>query len=230
MSLSRGTVQSLAPERCAEIALASEQAKATDRDEDTLQARGEESWFLEAGASYVVRRSDAFSERLEAFDYGARPAKPYGASATAGVALTRSIALIANFGDLGSEWWRSDAESIRWRSFATTVGVRARYPLRGNWFAVFAEGSAGLGITKREFWHAEYTPNSYSSGDLEMRREFGLALRASAGFSVDFAPHFGLLVAGGYSYVPALRNEFDDKHNTGGPSVLGALRIHGVKG
>lgn len=236
VTLKKGALDTLALETCKEVALPHDAAKFDPAARARERREPRESWFLEGGLGFTFNQKNAYLRTLDTFDLYTAPIHHLMPDVAFGYQLHQSFSVLARYDQVerreASPWSPSNTNLIgdfRWRTHTMTAGGRFRLPLAGRWLVAVAEFDLGLVWTHSRL---EYKPPESVEGPWEVDEDnhFALALRGLAGFTVAFAPHVGLYLLGGYTRAPALQNEFGQKHESGGGTLLYGLRMNGVKG
>ncbi|HEY6878912.1 MAG TPA: caspase family protein [Polyangiales bacterium] len=232
LTLSRGTVASLAPEQCQEVQLPEEVAKADDALRESRRL-ALESWFLELGMSVLRPLDDAYTRRLGQFEYSDTQVIDFAFDSSFGYMLNRYLGLSLRYGIIDQQNFYSNRinanSSTRWITRAVTAGVRARYPLFGRRLVLFGDAHAGAAINRSAFDYGDTEGGQYRRYT-HKERQASIALRALAGVDVGLGEHFGIYAAAGYAWAPVLENELDEKRMGGTFTFVVGLRLNGVEG
>jgi len=236
VTLRKAMVHTLSLDACKTVELPREHAKSGDSQVRRDNEIAKESWFIEGGAIFGLDLDDAYTRTLGEFDYSRPRGGKLGIDLALGFSLSRHLGLLVRYDmlEVGYSARRIDFDddtTFRWRSHTLMLGLRLRWPLASRWVVAFAELDAGAAFANSELAYRVPYPGSsvccVKNHDMYHR---SFAARGLMGFDFGFTRHFGMYLAAGYTYAPVLKNEFGQRHESGGPTIVHGIRFNGVKG
>lgn len=173
---------------------------------------------MEAVVAVGPQRRDGFTQTLENFGYDVDPGSSTGFGANVLLCVTEHVCVsLSAISDRSPTWRRATPEMplrFDWRTDNILAGARGLYHL-GSVFDVYAQVGAGLAIGRTQL--LDQDDREYND------THYGAAFAAGAGFQIAaprWAPRFmkSLSVVAGYdlSYAPAISNNLDETHASGG--------------
>lgn len=184
-----------------------------------------ERWFIEQQVGIHFPGDDSYISTLHDFRYVGKQPERWTPVFVGGYGFTRHISLLARVERLGARRFDRVLEGDRspskfwYRTWAVALGVRGRLPMFSELLVPFVELDLGLTTARSTYVQELVTAHE---------RYWGYVLRADIGVSMHLFWRVGLLLLAGYDYAPALRNEFDQKHNDGGFHLSFGLRLRGL--
>lgn len=235
VALGKGRVYTLSLDACSQVALPSQHAKAgIDPERLSDERQGRETWFLEAGFLLGFAHEDAYARTLRRFDYDATVGGGLGPDVVVGRQLSRHLSLVARYdlverGHADRSFQTRSESDFWWTTHTMMAGLRLRAPLLGRWLVGFVELDAGLAFAHSAFNYKVSDGSGWSTKTHDAY-DRAFAVRALGGVTFNFARHFGLYLAAGYTHAPALENELGQRHQSGGVTVVSGMRMNAVKG
>jgi hypothetical protein len=200
----------------------------------SIPARAEgtrrEGAFVEAGLGFSGVSESAYVQRLEDFRFES------DIELTPPVIHAESIGYVLhpNFGVLLRHELLEERQFVRdlggsleqdeygWTTRAISVGGRGRIPLVREWIALRAQLNVGLGLSQTRYKnHGERRHEE---------RELGLAVGLVLGADFNFFKYGGAYVEAGYVLAPVLENNFGDRHDEGGATLIFGVRLRTLEG
>jgi hypothetical protein len=222
--LSNGQVTRLSPSACEAIDEAAARAKGYAALVPDAGTSPRETWSVELTVGLGSSRKDDYTRRL--LDFGFYDADVFGLDGIVRLQLAvarqlgQHLSVVADVGnydvghydrDIQSTHDNQVVEHFKWASYALALHLRAHADVFHETLRFFAQFGGGLGWVHSKL---QSTSENY----------FGPVLAASVGlFWMPFRP-FGFVFQGAYAYVPVLRNELGEHHDSGGFSLSLGLR------
>lgn len=189
-----------------------------------------ETFALEFGVGGLFAANDGFNATLEDFRFEDQSdLLNVGTLSVAAVfGLTHDISLVAGWAMLDKGSYKREAfddKTERYNQFfewsAHAVGLYARWamPLFQRRFIPYLQAGAGVA-----FGATQYRDELQASTEIDDELHWGFHLAVAAGAQLMPWRHFGFWGQLSYIYAPAIDNELDDTHNSGGPALVFGLR------
>jgi hypothetical protein len=187
--------------------------------------REQDRWAIEAALGVILRRTDAYTDRLGEFGY-----QPSGLDLPSGrlaVGASRRLlphlAAVLKFATLaGDTYERSiagETDTAAFHGYGAALSLRTSTSAR-SWLGVYGEAGAGVGLGVVTL-HTQQTGVPPSTTDTSA----GYLLSGAVGVTARL-PHFvTLFVEGGYDYAPVIHNLIGDTHDAGGFSLALGVRV-----
>jgi hypothetical protein len=185
-------------------------------------------WTAELGLGFISRVSDAYTRRLEEFDYHATndvfPVPRVDAALSFGRALTHNVSLGVRAATLSGDVFQRDVagghDEFRWSAYGGSAYVRAQMVAVGaspGWtLALYGQAGAGVTFASTKLTTGGTGAPSETHADLEV----GWLLEGDAGLEIRRGrSHFAYFLQGGYAYAPTMRALTGETHDVGGWSV-----------
>jgi hypothetical protein len=202
----------------------------TSKGEGEREIRESDRWDLEAGAGFIFRRTDAYTQTLQNFGYqrqGGLVDLPSGRF-TLGAArvLAPHIAGLIRVSTLAGDTYVRDlgggggTDTASFSAYAGGIFVRAYADVLGRWLGVYGQAGGGMSIGV-----LDYRTQQTGAPPSSTETHFGYLLSGAAGMTASLPRWVTFFVEAGYDWAPALTNLIGDTHDSGGPSLVLGLRL-----
>lgn len=140
-----------------------------------------------------------------------------------------SVLLQTNF--LGRQDWSRDsgrgpADDFSWTSWTLDVHLRAYIPVKNRFRAYVQLGVGPTFSGTRLYVRGVSDEPGEPRQDRYREVEFGYNVAGLGGAEVIMRKRVGLYIQGGYFYAPSPKNNFGDRHQSGGGVLLAGLSAH----
>lgn len=188
-------------------------------------------WGLELGLGLMLRRHDAYTERLGDFGFGGDGLddnKTPILSAALSYSFSPQLSLVLGYGSLERFEARREMHDLQrqsqtqrfdWWAHGIGLYVRGTLPLANGVFNPYVQAGGGVAWAVTEL-----TDPLQASVEVDDETHVGFHLGAAAGINVMPWRSLGFYAQADYTFAPVVTNLLDDTHDSGGPRFILGIR------